>query len=91
MNRGERLAGPANSFNYTAVVPTTRPAADYTPRLIPQHAGAFVPLEAPFILWYDARILAIVDEGPESLNKKEESVAIIEQERSLAEAELEGI
>jgi hypothetical protein len=48
-------------------------------------------LEAPFILWYDARILAIVDEVPESLNKKEESVAIIEQERSLAEAELEGI
>jgi starch phosphorylase len=91
MNRGERLAGPANSFNYTAVVPITRPAADYTPRLIPQHAGAFVPLEAPFILWYDARILAIVDEVPESLNKKEESVAIIEQERSLAEAELEGI
>jgi starch phosphorylase len=91
MDRGERLAGPANSFNYTAVVPITRPAADYTPRLIPQHAGAFVPLEAPFILWYDARILAIVDEVPESLNKKEESVAIIEQERSLAEAELEGI
>ena len=28
--------------------------ADYTPRLIPQHVGALVPLEAPFILWYDA-------------------------------------
>jgi starch phosphorylase len=54
MNRGERLVGATNGFTYTAVVPTTRPAADYTPRLIPQHVGALVPLEAPFILWHDA-------------------------------------
>jgi starch phosphorylase len=54
MNRGERLVGATNGFTYTAVVPATRPAADYTPRLIPQHAGALVPLEAPFILWHDA-------------------------------------
>jgi len=54
MNRGERLVGAESAFTYTAFVPTTRPAADYTPRLIPQHAGAFVPLEAPFILWHDA-------------------------------------
>jgi hypothetical protein len=33
--------------------------------------------------------LAIAEEVPESLNKKEESVAIIERERSLAEAESE--
>ena len=54
MNRGERLVGATNGFSYTAVVGTTRPAADYTPRLIPQHDGALVPLEAPFILWHDA-------------------------------------
>ncbi|HST11956.1 MAG TPA: alpha-glucan family phosphorylase, partial [Terriglobales bacterium] len=54
MHRNERLVGAANGFTYTAVVPTTRPAADYTPRLIPQHGGALVPLEAPFILWHDA-------------------------------------
>ena len=54
MNRGELLVGATNGFTYTAVVPTTRPAADYTPRLIPQHLGALVPLEAPFILWHDA-------------------------------------
>jgi starch phosphorylase len=54
MKRGERLVGATSGFTYTAVVPTTRPAADYTPRLVPQHVGALVPLEAPFILWYDA-------------------------------------
>ena len=54
MNRGERLAGAAGGFTYTAAIPTNRPAADYTPRLVPQHEGALVPLEAPFILWHQA-------------------------------------
>jgi glycogen phosphorylase len=54
MNRREVLVRAASGFTYTAIVPTTRPAADYTPRLVPQHMGAFVPLEAPFILWHDA-------------------------------------
>jgi glycogen phosphorylase len=54
MNRGERMVGAANGFTYRAVVPTTRPAADYTPRLVPYHTGALVPLEAPFILWHEA-------------------------------------
>ena len=54
MNSGEPLVGAANGFTYTAVIPANRPAADYTPRLIPQHLGALVPLEAPFILWHDA-------------------------------------
>jgi len=54
MNRGERLVGAESAFTYTAFVPTTRPAADYTPRLVPQHVGALVPLEAPFILWHKA-------------------------------------
>lgn len=54
MSRGERLVGSENGFMYGAVIPATRPAADYTPRLIPQHRGALVPLEAPFILWHDS-------------------------------------
>jgi glycogen phosphorylase len=54
MNRGERLVGAANAFTYTAVIPANRPAADYTPRLVPQYVGALVPLEAPFILWHGA-------------------------------------
>jgi glycogen phosphorylase len=54
LTRGEHLVGSANGFTYTAVVSPTRPAADYTPRLVAQHSGAFVPLEAPYILWHDA-------------------------------------
>jgi glycogen phosphorylase len=54
MNRGERLVGATNGFTYAAIVQTTRPTKDYTPRLVPQHVGALVPLEAPFILWHDA-------------------------------------
>jgi starch phosphorylase len=54
MNRGERLVGSENGFTYTTLIPVTRAPADYTPRLVPQHRGAFVPLEAPFILWHDS-------------------------------------
>jgi glycogen phosphorylase len=54
MDRGERLVGSENGFTYTAHVPATRPAVDYTPRLVPAHRGASVPLEAPFILWHDS-------------------------------------
>ncbi len=54
MNRGERLIGATSGFTYSASVPASRPVADFTPRLVPHHAGAFVPLEAPFILWHEA-------------------------------------
>jgi glycogen phosphorylase len=36
---------------YRARVPAARPAADYTVRVIPQHDGVAVPLEAAHILW----------------------------------------
>ena len=54
MNRGEHLVGSANGFIYTARLPATRPASDYTPRLIPHHSEASVPLETSFILWHDS-------------------------------------
>jgi starch phosphorylase len=54
MTRGKHTVGATSAFTYGATVPKSRPVADYTPRLIPQHAGAFVPLEAPFILWHAA-------------------------------------
>jgi len=41
----------ANGTLYSAQVPTTRPATDYTARIIPQHDGVAVPLEAAQILW----------------------------------------
>ena len=54
MTRGERIDGASTAFNYSASIAKGRPAADYTPRLVPHHAGALVPLEAPFILWCEA-------------------------------------
>jgi starch phosphorylase len=41
----------ANECLYSASVPATRPAVDYTPRLIPHNDEAIVPLEAFQILW----------------------------------------
>jgi starch phosphorylase len=40
-----------DSFLYTATVPATRPASEYTPRVIPFHPNASVPIEASEILW----------------------------------------
>jgi starch phosphorylase len=54
MNRGELLVGATSAFTYNASVPTSRSIADYTPRLVPQHVEASVPLEAPLILWHEA-------------------------------------
>jgi starch phosphorylase len=50
-----RVEGPpgARDLFYTATAPASRPPGDFTPRLVPWHPGAAVPLEAPFILWYD--------------------------------------
>ncbi len=52
--RGEHLVGSSNAFVYKARVPASRPESDYTPRLVPEHAGAIVPLESSFILWHDS-------------------------------------
>ncbi|MFZ5770377.1 MAG: alpha-glucan family phosphorylase [Thermodesulfobacteriota bacterium] len=53
MMRGDRLAGSADGYPYSVTLPAGgRPAADYTPRLIPRHPEALVPLEANFICWY---------------------------------------
>ena len=43
--------GPGDAYEYSASVSASRPAADYTPRLVPRHPEAVVPLEAPGILW----------------------------------------
>jgi starch phosphorylase len=51
MVRGEPLVGE-NAWHYSAAVSADRPAADFTPRVIPCHPDAFVPLESAQILWY---------------------------------------
>lgn len=54
MTRIERLSGSTNRFLYAADVQASRPWSDFTPRLMPFHAGA-LPLEALCILWYAGR------------------------------------
>jgi starch phosphorylase len=50
MRRGQQLT-ELNGYSYRAQVPAIRPATDYTMRIIPQHDGVGVPLEAARILW----------------------------------------
>jgi starch phosphorylase len=51
MERVGPLAGAVNGFIYGARVPASRPAEDYTPRIVPYHAQAFIPMEEAHILW----------------------------------------
>jgi len=51
MTRIRPLVGTVNGYAYRAEVPATRPAADYTARVIPHYSGVLVPLEADRILW----------------------------------------
>jgi glycogen phosphorylase len=52
MARGQSLSGADNAHHYVGFVPAARPANDFTPRIIPFHQAAFVPLESAHILWY---------------------------------------
>lgn len=52
MARGDKLPDREGSYLFTAQVPATRPASDFTPRLIPYFPGVAVPLEIPLILWH---------------------------------------
>jgi starch phosphorylase len=51
MTRSRKLKGVAGGYEYTGTVPASRAAGDYTPRLVPHHREASVPLEAKEILW----------------------------------------
>ena len=51
MSRAGELFGSAGGHVYVGSVPADRPAAHYTPRIVPRHEGAAVPLEAAQILW----------------------------------------
>jgi starch phosphorylase len=45
------LAGASRGYVYSAAVSATRPASDYTMRVIPNFCGMAVPLEDAHILW----------------------------------------
>jgi starch phosphorylase len=51
MTRPRQAQEPGKWYVYSAKVPATRPASDYTARLIPRHPGVAVPLESARILW----------------------------------------
>ena len=51
MTRVQPPAGETRGGIYCASVPATRPAADYTARIIPHCAGVAAPLEIDPILW----------------------------------------
>ena len=51
MGRARPLPGTAGSYVYCARVPASRPATDYTPRIVAHRVGVAIPLEADFILW----------------------------------------
>lgn len=50
MVRGPQLVG-AHGFVYSARVPDSRPASDFTPRIVPAHPDVAIPLELPAVLW----------------------------------------
>ena len=52
LERGPALAGATNAYVFQGSVPAGRPASDFTPRMIPNHKAATVPLDAGFISWY---------------------------------------
>jgi len=51
MTRLRQLVGAANGYAYRAEVPATRPAVDYTARLISHRDDVAVPLEDAHVLW----------------------------------------
>ena len=51
MKCAQPLSDASRPCLYHATVPTTRPAGDYTARVIPQRSGVAVPLECARILW----------------------------------------
>ncbi len=46
-----QLAGASGGYSYSATVSASRPATDYTARMIPNYAGVAIPLENARILW----------------------------------------
>lgn len=51
MQRDRKQKNPAGIYRYKATVPANRPPTDFTPRIIPFHQNATIPLEASYIIW----------------------------------------
>jgi starch phosphorylase len=57
MKRGRQLAGAVRGYIYSVKVSATRPATDYTARVIPNYDSVAVPLEAAQILWHEGKTM----------------------------------
>jgi starch phosphorylase len=51
MSRGDKLPGMKNGYMYCASIPANRPVQDYTPRIVPFHQEAIIPIEESHSLW----------------------------------------
>ncbi len=51
MKNEHPLPGAPGGFVFSGSVPASRPAGDYTPRIVPHRPDALVPLEVGYILW----------------------------------------
>ena len=51
MQREAPLTGVANAYLFTARIAASRPASDFTPRVVPRRDGARVPQELRAIAW----------------------------------------
>ena len=58
LQRADALPGTTNGFLYAAKVHTTRPPAHLTPRVVPFHEDAIVPLELSLICWASESLVA---------------------------------
>jgi starch phosphorylase len=52
MQREGRMHGVVNGYIYRAAVPAQRQAEHYTPRIVPHHPDAFIPMESTRIAWH---------------------------------------
>ncbi|VAW77504.1 Glycogen phosphorylase, partial [hydrothermal vent metagenome] len=50
-HRGEKISGAINGYTYRCDIPTSRPATDFTARVIPHHPDARIPAEVALITW----------------------------------------
>jgi starch phosphorylase len=51
MGQGKAIPGAVNGYVYVADCPSNRPAHHFTPRIVPFHPDALIPLEESLIVW----------------------------------------
>ena len=64
MEHADELVGALNGHVYRCRVPGDRPAEHYTPRAVPHHDDALVPMEARQITWWSPAAGRTVREAP---------------------------